>query len=317
MAWRLRLSSFDIGPDASVLSAEVLTDKAWEWVSNDSWLTSQVTNPQSGSQTFAFNASENVSGLDRIGTITLTTVEGDLTATITVNQTSSKDTDRDGLTDDEEKNPYFVIEGNFSWEQARLDAIRRGGTLAVIGDAAEHDSMTGVLASFSNSLWIGGSSEVIIPGVPLTSINFEWTTPTAAQSWIDASPLFNETFADDRWDDGQPSVLFGEVGIALQPGRVLAPPLDPLVPDKVEYLWVDLNKETILNGYVLELKKTNEFNPQDVTNDSRYKDGELWTDSDGDGLLGITELILGQTHEPLILTVMVSVMARNSIHLTW
>ena len=293
MAWRLRRVRLISGQMRVVLSAEVLTDKAWEWVSNDSWLTSQVTNPQSGSQTFAFNASENVSGLARIGTITLTTVEGDLTATITVNQTSSKDTDRDGLTDDEEKNPYFVIEGNFSWEQARLDAIRRGGTLAVIGDAAEHDSMTGVLASFSNSLWIGGSSEVIIPGVPLTSINFEWTTPTAAQSWIDASPLFNETFADDRWDDGQPSVLFGEVGIALQPGRVLAPPLDPLVPDKVEYLWVDLNKETILNGYVLELKKTNEFNPQDVTNDSRYKDGELWKDSDGDGLLGITEYELG------------------------
>ena len=49
-----------IGPDAAELSVEVLTDKAWQWVSNDSWLTSQVANPQSGSQTFAFNASENV-----------------------------------------------------------------------------------------------------------------------------------------------------------------------------------------------------------------------------------------------------------------
>ena len=125
-------------------------------------------------------------------------------------------------------------------------------------------------------------------------------------------PLFNETLADDRWDDGQPSVLAGEVGIALQPGRVLG---YPLVSDKVEYLWVDLNKETILNGYVLELKKTNEFNPQDVTNDSRYKDGELWKDSDGDGLLGITEWSLGQTHEPLILTVMVSVMVKSIIRL--
>ena len=43
---------------------------------------------------------------------------------------------------------------------------------------------------------------------------------------------------------------------------------------------------------IVELPVTEPLNP--FTEDhSCYKDGELWTDSDGDGLLGITEIDLG------------------------
>ena len=52
-----------------------------------------------------------------------------------------------------------------------------------------------------------------------------------------------------------------------------------------------LIKYTVLSGYVLELPVTEPFNP--FSEDPRVKDGELWTDSDGDGLLGITEIDLG------------------------
>ena len=138
--------SFDIGPGAVVLSSEVLTDSDWEWSTSASWITSQEGQTQSGSQTFAFNASGNAQGFARVGTITFTSAaEGDLTATITVTQFSSSDDDRDGLSNDEETKPFFIIEGDFTWEQARLDAIRRGGTLAVITTRTKADDMEAVL----------------------------------------------------------------------------------------------------------------------------------------------------------------------------
>ena len=120
-------------------------------------LQSRVTDPQSGSQNFAFNVSGNSTGIPRVGTVTFTSAADGLTATITVTQFSSLDDDRDGLSNDEETKPFFIIEGDFTWEQARLDAIRRGGTLAVFTDAGELEDMEGVVGNLEGNVWIGGS----------------------------------------------------------------------------------------------------------------------------------------------------------------
>ncbi|MGB2402349.1 MAG: BACON domain-containing protein [Akkermansiaceae bacterium] len=247
-------NTLSVGQDATTRQVQVLTQRDWRWESDVSWITSAEAVNQSGTQTFSFAVEANDTGLSRDGTFTISTIEGDLSATVLVSQSTERDDDRDGLSNDEETKPYFLITGQFTWEQARLDALRRGGTLAAITSAVELADMQDVLEAFDSNVWIGGSDEASL-GV------FGWVT--------------GELFADSNWATGQPDSSFGVSGISLQPN----------------FEWNDLNKYTKLNGYILELPATNPLDP--FSEDNRVKDGELWVDSDNDGLLGITEVALG------------------------
>jgi hypothetical protein len=277
-------SALPVSPEGGEQVVKILSDRDWGYVINDSWLTSDEDISQSDSQDFTFNVAENTNGIARVGTITFTTVAGDLTETLQITQFATEDDDRDGLTNLEETNPFFVIKGSFTWEQARLDAIRRGGTLAVIEDEDEHKKMTDVLDSFDSPLWIGASRAAN------PASNFVWASPSAGQTWIQPSPAFNIPLSITKWDVNQPNVPYGEAGIALMPGRLT---LDP--PIELEYKWSDYNKYEPLGGYILELRATEPLNP--FTVNARVKDGELWIDSDDDGLLGITEVTLGTDPE--------------------
>lgn len=247
-------NTLSVGQDATTRQVQVLTQRDWQWESDVSWITSAEAVTQSGTQTFSFAVEANDTGLSRDGTFTISTVEGDLTATVLVSQGTERDDDRDGLSNDEETKPYFLITGQFTWDQARLDAQRRGGTLAAITTALELADMQDVLEAFDSNVWIGGSDEASL-GV------FGWVS--------------GEPFADSNWATGQPDSSFGVSGISLQP----------------DFEWNDLNRYTKLNGYILELPATNPLDP--FSEDNRVKDGELWVDSDNDGLLGITEVALG------------------------
>ena len=189
---------------------------------------------------------------------------------------SLRDDDRDGLSNDEETKPYVLITGQFTWEQARLDAQRRGGYLAVITGDTEFDAVKNIVGDLAGNVWIGASdagglgafewiATLEAPTNPLTPASPP--TPLDDNNWSDPTP---------PWAGGQPDSLFGVSGISLQP----------------DFGWNDLNKYTKLIGYVLELPETQAFNPNSY-GDSRYLDGDLWIDRDGDGLLGITERQLG------------------------
>ncbi|MGB2091458.1 MAG: BACON domain-containing protein, partial [Akkermansiaceae bacterium] len=247
--------TFSVGANSTVREAQVLTERDWRWESNASWITSTEAVNQSGTQTFNFTVGANDSGLPRVGTITFSTVEGDLTTTLSVSQSTLLDDDRDGLSNDEETKPYFLITGEFTWDQARLDAQRRGGTLAVITDAGELADMQDVLEAFSNNVWIGGSD----------------TAGLGSFEWVSA-----EAFVYTNWAAGQPDSAFGVSGISLQSN----------------FEWADLNKYTKLNGYILELPATNPLDPWSLDPTDRVLDGDLWRDIDNDGLLGITEISL-------------------------
>jgi len=71
------------------------------------------------------------------------------------------DTDGDGLTDGQEVRPYQLILGSFTWEEARLDAIQRGGRLAVMDTKAKQFGLNFILGSslrtLTDATWIGGS----------------------------------------------------------------------------------------------------------------------------------------------------------------
>ena len=266
-------SDFEIGPSSAALSATVLTgdDRDWSWTSSTPWLSTDEAVQQSGTQVFSFSADENLSGLARQGELIFTTTDGALSARITVTQFGTEDDDRDGLTNDEETKPYFLVTGQFTWEQARLDALRRGGTLAVITSAGELADMQSVVGDLAGNVWIGGSGEVPPSPESISADDFEWVTipetPTAP-----ATPSTPLTY--ENWALEQPDGVFGISAISLEP----------------DYTWSDFNKYTVLSGYVLERAVTNPRDALSGDPSRRVLDGDLWTDRDSDGLLGITEV---------------------------
>jgi hypothetical protein len=68
------------------------------------------------------------------------------------------DTDDDGIPDGLEVHPFRIIDGDFSHEEARLDAINRGGRLAVIDSAAKLIQFKKQILSKNagRRLWLGG-----------------------------------------------------------------------------------------------------------------------------------------------------------------
>ncbi len=75
----------------------------------------------------------------------------------------SNDTDGDGLTDDWERGVgrYHIMEGNFTWDQAKADADSRGGHLATITSQGEWDAIREVLEVRMNgkNMWLGGTDQ--------------------------------------------------------------------------------------------------------------------------------------------------------------
>lgn len=72
---------------------------------------------------------------------------------------AAQDTDRDGISDIKEQGfgRYQVILGDFTWAQARLDAVSRGGHLATVVSEGEWRDMRMVLgpAMIGRNLWLG------------------------------------------------------------------------------------------------------------------------------------------------------------------
>ncbi|MDB4663825.1 LamG domain-containing protein, partial [Verrucomicrobia bacterium] len=100
------------------------------------------------------------------------------------------DTDGDGLSDGDEtlkqaliQHTHLFIEGDFSWKEANVDAMDRGGYLAAVSSQAEQDQLNHLMPDNRN-VWIGGTDE---------SGKWEWTT----------GEIFpNQVFSN--WADGEP-----------------------------------------------------------------------------------------------------------------
>ena len=74
----------------------------------------------------------------------------------------SRDTDGDGLSDSDEIYPYYVIDGNFTWEEAQTDADLRGGRLAVISNRDDYSAMVRRFSSSNaKSFWLGATDRVL------------------------------------------------------------------------------------------------------------------------------------------------------------
>lgn len=166
------------------------------------------------------------------------------------------DSDTDGIRDGEEVYPFELVEGNFTWEQARVDAARRGGRLAVLSTQAMQDGLKAIRGSamLGKSWWVGGHDSLV----------------EGTYQWLDANGnKFGPNFSSPtNWDTFQPNNNTDSDGME--------------VGATARQLW-SMAPNTKLQGYVIEFNVTSPLVP----------DSQLRGDIDGDGLTYAEEVAAG------------------------
>ncbi len=179
-----------------------------------------------------------------------------------------QDTDGDGLSDyTEVHSAYRVVWMTAKWNEAKLDAERRGGHLPVITSEQEHDDMVEALGEepFNQSLlWIGASDEA-------EEEVWEWVT--------------GEAFDYTRWANNAPNAgADSQDGLAYKKGS--------------SHQWDDRSWRS--GGYILEYENgLDPLNPD--TDGDGVTDGDeillginpVGSDTDGDGVTDGNEISLG------------------------
>ncbi|MDP7281545.1 MAG: lectin-like protein, partial [Candidatus Poribacteria bacterium] len=79
---------------------------------------------------------------------------------------------------------YQIVEGSFTWHEAKADAEARGGHLAVITGQSEQNYINQIVKSGANYLWVGGTAE---------KGSWEWVT---GEKWDYTNWSFNEPSSD-------------------------------------------------------------------------------------------------------------------------
>ena len=139
--------------------------------------------------------------------------------------------------------PQFqVIEGNFTWQEAKADAEAKGGRLAVLDTQEKIDSISDQLESFDGSLWIGLTDEVNegdwkwVNGEALTINNWKPEQPSGFGGENYGHIYWKTRDAERRWNDARgddPNIGPGVGGLNNEKGYLLEilerPPAPPVV----------------------------------------------------------------------------------------
>jgi uncharacterized repeat protein (TIGR02543 family) len=170
------------------------------------------------------------------------------------------DSDDDGIPDGVEVNydgsTYLLVEGAFTWAQAREDAQARRGRVAVFPQASDYLRFANrARARTDAALWLGLSDQA----------------EEGVWQWDDGSPLTYQ-----RWQPGQP-----DGGVAENRGGIF--------PYKTT--WADAPADFVAGGYLFERVGLNPNDPdsdQDGLWDKEERDtvgsSPVDPDTDGDGL---------------------------------
>lgn len=184
------------------------------------------------------------------------------------------DTDDDGLSDKEEQFPGFhfeIVQGSFTWLQAKADAESRNGHLGTITSPKE---WLAVQSLFTNSL---GSGLLWLGANDLDQSNWSWIT--------------GEPFVFQNWANFQPAVT---------------PGADYLAMHFPEGRWYNLGG-TVAAYYLLERDENTDPNNPDTDGDGLkdgdeikfYKTDPRSVDSDNDSLSDFEEIRRWHTN-PLV-----------------
>jgi hypothetical protein len=167
----------------------------------------------------------------------------------------SHDTDGDGLADSDEVYPYYIINGNFTWEEAQADADLRGGRLAVINNRDDYSAMVRRFGDVNaNTFWLGATDGIVegiwrwgdLAGTVLNSAN--WDNPGE----LDWAGFYAQTLSTVvPWATGRPNNANDADGLILRG--------DKLFEDR---------PVTERRGYIIEYTRTD----------------PTLADTDGDGL---------------------------------
>jgi formylglycine-generating enzyme required for sulfatase activity len=193
------------------------------------------------------------------------------------------DTDGDGLVDSWEMGylRYEVIEGEiFTWENARDDAVARGGHLATILSEAEWDAIREAAGpsfpqgNFQYNIWAGGFRPKGNPDNP-----WQWIT--------------GEKWGSTRWKEGEPAPDTGQHDgyLFIESG------------DAQDFLWWKGNPFNNTNRYLLEFGYFTDPAKIDTDGDGLADGDELnlyntiptHLDTDGDGIDDGVEVTLHKT----------------------
>jgi uncharacterized repeat protein (TIGR02543 family) len=177
---------------------------------------------------------------------------------MTAHQTNpdKADTDDDGLRDDYELGlgRYALINSRFTWQQAKADALSRGGHLATFTTLAEYEKMQEIIGVSSLDLLVGawiGASDVVTDGT--------W-------QWVTGEP--QGTFSIP-WGTSRPTNTAGNtfdyVEISGGDGAD-------------QWMWYDRTAASIRDHYIIEYG---------------HPTNPLVADSDNDGLLDGPEITAG------------------------
>ena len=210
----------------------------------------------------------------------------------------------------ESQNTQFqIIEGNFTWQEAKEDAETKGGRLAVLDTQAKIDAANAFIQPDDPGVWIGLTDEA-------QEGQWKWITgePLTVSNWYEGEPnnLGNEDYATIwsdtlAWNDAQGS----NTGAYL---------LEILGPQK-QITILDLENGSVTGGGVFSLQgeatltatpsagyvfvgwngdASGNTNPLTVTMDANKSIGATFTidtrDPDGDGLSNYQELVVLNTN---------------------
>jgi hypothetical protein len=203
------------------------------------------------------------------------------------------DSDDDGISDGLELQPFRIIPGNFTLEEARQDAVKRGGRLATPQTSEKQARLEQQLAGLNlgTYLWIGGG-DMEGPADVAGSCEGKFGWVNASGSFFDGNTSVSVPFGPYlNWEVGQPTNISDADGVQLDPN----------------FTW-STSKVNQRQGYVLETAATN---PTLADTDSDgLKDGEEFAagtdpskaDTDGDGLSDGAEVsgVGGYTSDPLL-----------------
>ena len=114
---------------------------------------------------------------------------------------------------EEPKSTYQIVEGNYTWAEAKTDAEARGGRLAVLATQERIDAANQYLASVGswNHTWIGLTDEQNegdwrwIDGQPISASNWNPGEPNNANGGIEHYALIYPSTSGNRWNDSRAS----------------------------------------------------------------------------------------------------------------